>query len=42
VFSVQINSNDFVLSKESVLISEAAAEFNGGPLDCRILGFFLK
>jgi hypothetical protein len=38
VFSVQINSNNFVLSKESV--REAAPEFNGCPLDCRILGFF--
>jgi hypothetical protein len=39
---VALNSNNFVLSKESVLviIKSKAADFNGRPLDCRILGFF--
>jgi hypothetical protein len=37
---VALNSNDFVLSKESV---SKAADLNGRPPDCRILGFvFIK
>jgi hypothetical protein len=35
---VALNLNDFYLSKES---ASKAANFNGRPLDCRILGFFL-
>jgi hypothetical protein len=34
---VALNSNDFVLSKESV---SKAADSNGRPPDCRILDFF--
>jgi hypothetical protein len=35
---VALNSNHFVLSKESV---SKAADLNGRPPDCKFLGFFL-